>query len=188
MLMSPRALPKVLGALLLAATIVGTLPQPASGAQAPATINEAAEAKSPKKNKRKRSPVGWTGLTRRVQASPWLHNNEPPTPAQIAVAAARAQIGKPYRWGATGPSGFDCSGLTSFAWRAAGVELPHSSRAQFGSLRRIALDDMRPGDIVYRPGHVGLYLGHGRMVHAPQTGSLVQISPLGRVTGAVRPQ
>jgi cell wall-associated NlpC family hydrolase len=188
MLMSARALPKVLGAFLVAATITGTIPQSALGAPARATVNETAEVKGPKKNKRKKMAMDWAGLPVRVHSA-WnrtLHTRRK-TPAQIAVETARAQIGKPYRWGATGPAGFDCSGLTSFAWRAAGVQLPHSSRGQYASLPRVSMDDLKPGDVIYRPGHVGIYLGKGRMIHAPQSGSPVQISPLGRVVGAVRP-
>ncbi len=190
MLVQARALPRALGAFLVAATIVGALPQAAQADQPRATVGEGAEGKSPKKNKRKRTPTTSAGWATLLHSSPWIRTSHRlrRTPAQIAVATARAQIGKPYRWGATGPSGFDCSGLTRFAWGAAGVELPHSSRAQFGSLSRVPLDELEPGDIVYRPGHVGIYLGNGRMIHSPQSGSRVQISPLGRVVGAVRPE
>jgi cell wall-associated NlpC family hydrolase len=104
------------------------------------------------------------------------------------VATARAQLGKPYRWGGVGPSAFDCSGLTRYAWAAAGVHLPHSSRGQFASLKRVDMDDMQPGDLVYRPGHIGIYVGGGLMIHAPQSGYRVQVSPLGRAIGAVRPE
>lgn len=189
MLVQARVLPKVLGAFLIAATITGTLPQAAEAEQTRATVGEGAEAKSPKKNKRKRAAGSTDGPTL-AHSSPWIRpaHRYRVTAAQIAVETARAQIGKPYRWGAIGPARFDCSGLTRFAWRAAGVDLPHSSRAQYGSLRHVSIDEMEPGDIVYRPGHVGIYLGKGRMVHAPQSGSRVQISPLGRVVGGARPE
>lgn len=112
----------------------------------------------------------------------------PPTAAEVAVATAREQIGKPYRWAATGPSAFDCSGLTSFAWRAAGVELPRTSRAQFGSLPRVPSDQLRPGDLVYSPGHIGMFIGDGQMIHAPLTGRNVEVAPLRQpMLGAVRP-
>lgn len=113
--------------------------------------------------------------------------------ADIAVATARAQIGKPYRWAGSGPNAFDCSGLAMFSWAAAGVSLPHSSRAQFASLPKIPLDQLRPGDLVFSGGrrrinHVGIYVGDGQMIHAPQTGRRVEIAPLRRnIVGAGRP-
>lgn len=189
MLVQARVLPKTLGAFLIAATISGTLPQSAKAEPTRATVGEGSEAKSPKKNKRKRTSTTRTGWPI-PHSSSWirLSHRQRRTPAQIAVEVASAQIGKPYRWGATGPSRFDCSGLTRFAWKAAGVNLPHSSRAQYASLRHVSVGELEPGDIVYRPGHVGIYLGKGRMIHAPQSGSRVQISPLGRVVGGARPQ
>lgn len=114
--------------------------------------------------------------------------HDPPTAAEVAVAVARDQLGKPYRWAATGPSAFDCSGLTSFAWRAAGVELPRTSRAQFASLPRVPPDRLKPGDLVYSPGHIGMFIGEGQMIHAPLSGRDVEVAPLRQpMTGAVRP-
>lgn len=109
-----------------------------------------------------------------------------------AVSYAVQQIGKPYVWGAQGPSAFDCSGLTSQAWASAGVPIPRTSQQQWASLRKVALSELRPGDlIVYFPGatHVGLYLGGGKVVHAPRPGTTVRISPMrdNPVLGAVRP-
>ncbi len=112
--------------------------------------------------------------------------------ARVAVETALDQAGKPYHWGSAGPDSFDCSGLTMFAWRAAGVSLPHSSRAQFGSGPRVARDDLQPGDLVFfgRPiRHVGLYIGNGQMVNAPETGEQVGVRSMERrdYVGAVRP-
>ena len=101
--------------------------------------------------------------------------------AQKAVATALAQIGDPYVWGAAGPSSFDCSGLTSFAWAAAGVSLPHSSSAQYGVGTRISRDQVRAGDLVffYTPiHHVGLAINNTQMVHASTFGVPVQIAPI----------
>jgi cell wall-associated NlpC family hydrolase len=112
--------------------------------------------------------------------------------AAVAVRTAYAQLGDPYRWGASGPSSFDCSGLTSFAWRAAGVSLPHSSSAQYSSGRRVARSDLRPGDLVffYSPiSHVGIYVGGGRMIDAPYPGMSVKVTSISTMpySGAVRP-
>jgi cell wall-associated NlpC family hydrolase len=99
----------------------------------------------------------------------------PSAAAQKAVDTARAQVGKAYEYGGTGPDSFDCSGLTQYAYRSAGIELPHSSRSQSEMGTPIARADLRPGDLVffYDPvGHVGIYVGDGQMVDAgsEQTG------------------
>jgi cell wall-associated NlpC family hydrolase len=94
-----------------------------------------------------------------------------------ALRAAAGQLGKSYRWGATGPSTFDCSGLTSFAFRQAGITLPRSSSQQALVGRPVAFGDLRPGDLVffYTPvSHVGIYAGAGKMINAPQTGDVVR--------------
>jgi peptidoglycan DL-endopeptidase CwlO len=94
-----------------------------------------------------------------------------------ALRAAAAELGKAYRWGATGPLNFDCSGLTSFAFRQAGLTLPRSSSQQALVGQPVAFDDLQPGDLVffYHPvSHVGIYAGDGKMIHAPQTGDVVR--------------
>lgn len=111
--------------------------------------------------------------------------------ARIALQTAYAQLGKPYVWGAAGPNSFDCSGLTMYAWAAAGVSLPHSSRMQFNSGPHVARSALQPGDLVffYSPiHHVGMYVGNNQMIHASTYGQPVQISPLvSSYVGAVRP-
>jgi cell wall-associated NlpC family hydrolase len=111
----------------------------------------------------------------------------PPAPgngAQRAIAYAKAQLGKPYLWGAEGPNAFDCSGLTMMAWRAGGKSLPHWSVAQFQQSTRIGVGSLRPGDLVFwgsSPGsihHVAMYLGNGQIIHAPRTGQPVQINSM----------
>lgn len=109
-----------------------------------------------------------------------------------AVETARAQLGKPYEWGAAGPGSFDCSGLTMYAWAAAGVSLPHSSRAQFSSLPHVAKSDLQPGDLLFFGSpihHVGIYEGGGTMINAPETGENVRRDSIGRAdyAGAARP-
>ncbi len=99
--------------------------------------------------------------------------------AQTAVDMAMAQQGKPYVWGGAGPNSYDCSGLTQFAFRAAGVNLPHSSRTQATMGTPVARGDLRPGDLVafYSPvSHVGIYIGNGQMVHAPTSGDVVKVA------------
>jgi peptidoglycan DL-endopeptidase CwlO len=92
----------------------------------------------------------------------------------VAVGFAQQQLGKPYCYAGTGPACFDCSGLTMAAWGAAGVGLPHNSEAQAGSLPHEPLGSMIAGDIAYMPGHVGIYVGGGAVIHAPHTGDVVR--------------
>jgi len=112
--------------------------------------------------------------------------------AAVAVRAAMAQIGKPYVWAGSGPASFDCSGLTMSSWRQAGVVMAHSAADQYASFKHVSADQLQPGDLVFfgRPiHHVGMYVGGGMMVHAPETGELVQVSPVSRgdLVGASRP-
>lgn len=112
--------------------------------------------------------------------------------AAAAINYALAQVGDSYVYGAAGPNAFDCSGLTMMAWAQAGVGLPHSSSAQYGSGPHVSMADLRPGDLVfyYNPiSHVGLYIGNGMIVHAANPGKGVIVSSLTSMpyTGAVRP-
>ncbi|MCF3125282.1 C40 family peptidase [Streptomyces arenae] len=115
------------------------------------------------------------------------------TPAgKKAIAFATAQIGKPYVWGAEGPGSYDCSGLTSKAWAAAGKGIPRTSQEQWKQLPRVDIKNMRPGDlIIYHSdaSHVGLYVGDGAIVHAPRPGRDVTIAGAGsmQILGVVRP-
>lgn len=103
----------------------------------------------------------------------------PSEAAATAIQTALAQVGKPYVVGAAGPDGFDCSGLTQYAYAAAGISLPHSSRAQSGLGVPVARADLQPGDLVffYSPvSHVGMYIGNGQMVHASVSGRPVAVT------------
>jgi cell wall-associated NlpC family hydrolase len=101
--------------------------------------------------------------------------------AQAAVSTALAQVGDPYVWGAGGPDAFDCSGLTQYAYAAAGISLPHSSRMQSQMGTPVSRDQLQPGDLVffYSPvSHVGMYIGNGQMVRAATSGQPVQVVSL----------
>lgn len=111
--------------------------------------------------------------------------------AATAVQAALSQIGDPYVWGSSGPDGFDCSGLTQYAYAAAGIALPHSSRAQSTLGTPVSRAELMPGDIVYfysPVSHVGIYVGDGKMVHARTFGQPVAVTSVDQAgyRGAVR--
>ena len=117
-----------------------------------------------------------------AQARPVTSENTPNLPpvtkAERAVRYALDEVGVPYRWGGESPgTGFDCSGLVRWAYGQVGIDLPHSSYALYGEGRRVSGSNLAPGDILFFEGlgHVGLYLGRGRMVHAPQTGRDVEV-------------
>ncbi|MCI3221058.1 C40 family peptidase [Streptomyces sp. NP-1717] len=112
--------------------------------------------------------------------------------AAAAISYARGAIGKPYVWGATGPDGFDCSGLTQAAWRAAGVSLPRTTYTQINAGQRVSRSQLAPGDLVFfysGISHVGLYVGGGQMIHAPRPGAGVRLAPIDQMpfAGATRP-
>ncbi|MFJ7072706.1 NlpC/P60 family protein [Streptomyces sp. NPDC098781] len=107
--------------------------------------------------------------------------------AAAAVAAAQAALGRPYVWGANGPSGFDCSGLIQWSYAQAGVSLPRTSQGQRHAGRQVPLSQAQPGDIVtYRSdaSHVGMYMGNGQVIHAPYPGAPVRYDPVGMIPGA----
>jgi cell wall-associated NlpC family hydrolase len=103
------------------------------------------------------------------------------TKAAKAIAFARAQLGKPYVYGATGPNSYDCSGLTQAAWGSAGVSIPRTTSTQINTGTRVSASELQPGDLVFfysSVSHVGLYIGGGMMIHAPHTGTVVKIAPI----------
>ncbi|GHG31122.1 NlpC/P60 family protein [Streptomyces zaomyceticus] len=112
--------------------------------------------------------------------------------AKKAIEFATGQIGKPYEWGAEGPSSFDCSGLTQSAWGTAGRPIPRTSQEQWRLLPRVDIKDMRPGDLIVYfkdASHIGMYVGNGTMVHAPRPGRNVTLAGAGsmEILGVVRP-
>lgn len=131
-------------------------------------------------------PAGPTAPVRGIHLQSPARFVLPKKPVRIplglrAVRLARQQLGVPYRWGGSSPSGFDCSGLVSWVYGRLGVGLPHNAAALYGVGRHVRLASMRPGDLVFFSGlgHVGLYIGHGRMIHAPQSGRNVEVEALG---------
>ncbi len=126
-------------------------------------------------------------------------NPTPPPPpvtgsgsGAAAVRFALAQVGKPYCWGGSGPSCYDCSGLTMMAWLHGGVSLPHSAAAQFGVGRHVSRSELAPGDLIYYNGlgHVAMYIGSNQQVAATHTGSDVKIQTVGSsggIDGYTRP-
>lgn len=119
----------------------------------------------------------------------------PPTDGSIgaqAVSISMQYLGVPYVWGGESPSGFDCSGLTKYVYAQVGVSLTHYTGSQWNQGVRIPSDQLLPGDLVFFRadlGHMGMYIGNGQYIHAPQTGDVVKISPMDRgdYQGAVRP-
>jgi cell wall-associated NlpC family hydrolase len=164
-----------------------TGPEPPASAPAPPATREPGPAAS--------SPPATASPTASSppQASPPANSSQtkppakspppPPSGAQLAIDYARAQLGKPYEWGAAGPDSFDCSGLTMRAWQRAGVSLPHWSVAQARMVTRVSYAQLRPGDLIFWSDngqasgtyHVGLYIGAGKMIHAPRPGKVVEI-------------
>ncbi|WP_415941435.1 NlpC/P60 family protein [Streptomyces sp. 067-1] len=115
----------------------------------------------------------------------------PNSRAAAAVAYAYQKLGSPYVWGATGPNAFDCSGLTQAAYRAAGVSLPRTTYAQIDAGRRVGRSELLPGDLVFfysGISHVGIYVGNGRMIHAPNPSAPVRVAPVDEMpfAGATR--
>jgi peptidoglycan DL-endopeptidase CwlO len=103
-----------------------------------------------------------------------------PTPGEEAVAVALRYLGVPYVWAGASPAGFDCSGFVMYVYGKLGVPLPHSSWMLWEEGRAVSRAQLRPGDVLFFAGlsHVGIYVGHGRFVHAPHTGDVVRISSL----------
>lgn len=157
-----------------AALGVAVLPAPAIAATAPASANTAAS----------RTPTVAAKQTRQQRR------------AQVAVRFAYKQIGDPYRYGATGPRSWDCSGLAMKSWRKAGVKLPRTTYSIYRGVRKkVSYRGLRPGDLIFfysGRSHMGIYVGHGYMIHAPSSGKRVQKVKLRgyykrQFHGAVRP-
>ena len=104
---------------------------------------------------------------------------------QRIAEAAQSRIGSPYVWGATGPSSFDCSGLVKWSYEQVGMSIPRTSYSQLGGGTPVPMSQLQPGDIIggYGGGHVGVYVGNGMVVHAPDVGQTVKQVPLSQMGG-----
>lgn len=120
---------------------------------------------------------GWVNAT-------YLEYCEVSSKVEKVISVAKAQMGKPYKWGATGPNSFDCSGLMYYSYKnGANITLPRVSRDQANAGVKVSKEDLKPGDLVFfgsgsRITHVGMYLGNDQYIHSPQTGDVVKISKL----------
>jgi cell wall-associated NlpC family hydrolase len=135
--------------------------------------------------------VGWTApptapsdrmppIVVHAKAVRYARKQPKPTLGERVAKIALTAVGVPYSWGGASMSGFDCSGLVHWAYSRLGIEVPHSSYALYDTGRSVARSRMEPGDVLFFSGlgHVGLYLGRGRMVHAPQSGRTVEVVKL----------
>ena len=131
-----------------------------------------------------RNPARLTGS---VPLQPVARKPRKPTLGERAVMIAAKELGVPYRYGGSSPSGFDCSGFTSWVYGKLGVSLPHNAAAQYAYGTAVDRAHLKPGDLLFFHGlgHVGLYIGNGRMIHAPQSGQTVEIQALTVRNGAV---
>ena len=142
--------------------------------------------------------AGSAGATKALTSLPAGFSLPADTPAPVvtAIEYAVAQVGKPYVWGGTGPSGFDCSGLVMMAYRAAGISLPRTTYDQvYAGQPLYDTGSLVPGDLIFTegsdpgaagaPGHVGMYIGHGLVIDAPYTGRDVQLTPLAPWTSQI---
>jgi peptidoglycan DL-endopeptidase CwlO len=115
----------------------------------------------------------------------WLRTDDR---RMTVILTALAQVGTSYRYTGNQPGGFDCSGLTSYSWAKAGIKIPRVSADQINAFANKAQADLMVGDLLYRPGHIGLYLGlSDYMVHSPQTGKWVEVKPWGKMTRFASP-
>jgi cell wall-associated NlpC family hydrolase len=130
-------------------------------------------------------PMTHAATAAATRHEPTRHAQKRTVGERVAAIALR-EVGVPYRWGGISPaSGFDCSGLVYWAYGRLGIKLPHSSYALYDRGRQIPRTRMKPGDVLFffSLGHVGIYVGRGRMVHAPHSGSHVQVVRLSRYGG-----
>ncbi len=171
----PTYAPVTLSTATTSSTTTTTTTAPAATTTAPAATTTAPAATT--------GPGGTTSTTSPLLPPTGPASNAPAAGWQVALAFAESQIGKPYKWAGAGPTSYDCSGLTMVSWSHAGVPLPHSAQYQYDMTKRVAIRDLRPGDLVFfgtpkSVYHVGIYIGNGEMVDAPDTGQDVKVQSI----------
>jgi murein DD-endopeptidase len=128
--------------------------------------------------------AGAIALSGCASAPPTASSGSTRNPADLAASQAVKMVGKPYKYGGSSPSGFDCSGLVQYSFKQAGVSLPHNTVQQRSASRRISLAELRRGDLLFfnqegkKYGHVAIYAGNGKFVHAPSSGKSVRTDRL----------
>jgi cell wall-associated NlpC family hydrolase len=141
----------------------------------PKTVEKRAHVKAPQNKTKKKRVRAHT----RPQARPAAPTRVNGSRARAVVNFALAQVGKPYRWASDGPGSYDCSGLVKASFARIGIHLPHQTGQLVGRGRRVSRSALQPGDIVFpSSGHVGIYLGRGKMVHAPKPGDHVRVATM----------
>jgi cell wall-associated NlpC family hydrolase len=161
------------GALLTVSTTA--LKAPADGKVTLASATVASVTPKPKpKPKPVVRPAASEQISRSAERAPLEVGTLSATRANILSIAAR-YVGTPYRYGGTTPSGFDCSGYTQYVFNQVGVSLPRTSSAQAAAGTRVSRSEALPGDLVWKPGHIGIYAGDNMMYHSPQTGDVVKL-------------
>jgi cell wall-associated NlpC family hydrolase len=139
-------------------------------------------AESRRSHTRPATPTHTLAIAKREQrhAKRRIVRSVKPTLGERAARIASRYLGTPYRYGGGGPGGFDCSGLVMYVYSTLGIGLPHHAASQYRYGRAIPYSRLKPGDLVFfsRLGHVGLYVGKGRFIDAPQSGEVVRVSPL----------
>jgi cell wall-associated NlpC family hydrolase len=159
--------------------------QKAQAQQAAADLNAKLKAEKAQLDKLKKQAAQQQALVNKLGGGisgghGGTYNGPASGPARLALEYAYAHKGDPYEYGAAGPNSFDCSGLVMMAWRHAGVSLPRVVPDQYNATRRVARSDLQPGDLVFfdNLNHVGLYVGNNQFIHAPHTGTVVQVESL----------
>lgn len=155
---------------------------------------EIAQIKREQEEAARRAAAAAAAAARRKSAPATDYGNPTNAPRSAVVGIAMSKLGSPYRWAASGPDAFDCSGFTMWCYKQVGVSLPHSSAAQISVGQRVSRANLMPGDLVFfgrsRIHHVGIYVGGGNFIHSPNTGDVVKVSSLDArsdYVGACRP-
>ncbi len=176
----------------LEGAIVSACARPCSRSSASSASADAFRATTTRRSTRRLRPRSPKGDPRAGAAPMYLAppsaDAPPPSPGALnAVVFATSRVGAPYCWGGAGPACFDCSGLTSAAWREGGKRIPRTSLEQAERLPAVPLSMAAPGDILWKPGHVGIYVGGGWVVAAIGKGDVVRYQPASHFVRALRP-